>query len=110
MPFGGKILTRAVAPILVSGPYLTCPRYLKLVRSDNRLEVGCEIRTEPRIPAANITWSIKGGATKKQKAAEMEKTAYGQDILMLFDLAKQVERDDEETTIVVQVWFGRTLW
>merc|ERR1712133_307916 len=96
-------MTQSVAPILVSGPYLTCPRSLRLVRRDNKIEVGCEIRTEPRIPAANITWSVKGGATKKQKAAEMEKTAYGQDIRMLFDLAKQVERDDEETTIVVQV-------
>ena len=103
MPFGGKILTRAVAPILVSGPYLTCPRYLKLVRSDNRLEVGCEIRTEPPIPAKNITWTIKGEKPVKQKASDIEKTAYGEDILTTFDLTKHVERDDEEITVTVQV-------
>ena len=96
-------MTQSVAPILVSGPYLTCPRSLRLVRRDNQIEVGCEIRTEPRLPAANVTWSLKGGATVKQKPAEMEKTAYGQDIRALFDLSKQVERDDEEITIVVQV-------
>ena len=96
-------MTRAVAPILVSGPYLTCPRYLKLVRSDIKLEVGCEIRTEPPIPAQNITWTIKGEKPVKQKASDIEKTAYGEDILTTFDLTKHVERDDEEIAVMVQV-------
>ena len=104
VPFAGKILTRDVAPILVSGPYLTCPRSMRLVRRDNKVEIGCEIRTEPLIPANNITWSVKGEKSLEQNGGQMEKTAYGQNIVMLFDLTKQVERNDEEIKISVQVY------
>ena len=103
VPFGGKIMSQSVAPILVSGPYLTCPRVLKLVRRDNRVEVGCEIRTEPVIPVANITWAVKGEKAVEQKASQSEKTVYGQDISMTFDLAKHLEQDKEEIKITVQV-------
>ena len=102
VPFGGKIMSHPVAPILVSGPYLTCPRTLK-IRRDNQVEVGCEIRTEPVIPAGNITWTVKGEKPELQKTSNLEKTGYGQDISMLFDLAKYSEQDNDEIRITVQV-------
>lgn len=102
VPHGGQILKKRVAPILVSGPYLTCPRSIK-VRRDNKIEIMCEVRAQPWIPFKNITWTQVGEKAVKQKESGMQQTVYGEDITMVFDLTKFVERDDENAMISVEV-------